>query len=228
MLRIMAGAGTDAGPATASAATRAVDLRRDRTATRWLVATVVLVASGVASYGGTVFIAERFPDRPRPGDLLFEVLPHLDLARYATDIAVFTALAMLLAYALRHERVGAPGMMAAFALFYLLRAAVIVLTPLAIAHGDGEYFSFIRMAQNGGLSGHAGAALLCYLLVDPRRSPRLRHVQLGLVVAECLALVLSRSHYSADVIAGMLLAYLVWREWTVGTVLAPLKRWFVA
>lgn len=197
-------------------------------AVSWLAAVSMLALAAVVSYLGSMFIAASFPDRPRPRDLLFETLPHWDAMRYVTDLAVLAALILLLVYVVRYERDRLPGTVTAFAVFYILRAAIMVLTPLALAHGDGEYFALLPIVQNGDLSGHAGAALLCFLLIDPDKKPGLRRVVLAFAVIEWLALVTSRSHYSIDVVSGMLLAYFVWREWRDGTFFAPLKRLFVA
>jgi len=185
----------------------------------------MLAVAGVLAWQGSNFIAARFPDRPRPRDLLFETLPHIDMLKYAADVAIVASILLLLVYALRRARRDIPGMVAVFAIFYALRAAIMVLTPLALAHGDGAYYSFLPITQNGNFpSGHAGAALLCFLLVDARDSPVLRRVQLALAALEWVALIVSRSHYTVDVIGGLLLAYFVWREWSDGTLFAPLKR----
>lgn len=198
-------------------------------ALRWFAALFLLIASGLLAWLASDAIAARFPDRPRPPDLLFEVLPQIDLLRYGADAAIAAGLLLLLVHTLRTRRDDAPGLVAAFALFYALRAAIVVLTPLAIAHGDGQYFALLPLQQNGNFpSGHAGAALLCYLFVDPRVAPGLRRLLLALAWTEWIALVVSRSHYSVDVIGGLLLAYFVWREWTGGALLAPLARWFAA
>lgn len=228
MLRDMATTGTqDERAVDASAAVEAVPRPRSSSAF-WFTATAMLAFAGLVSFLGSNLIAARFPDRPRPRDLLFEILPSLDVARYAADIAILIALVLLLVYALRRARAELPGMIMAFAIFYALRAAIMVLTPLALAHGDGDYYALLPIVQNGDISGHAGAALLCYLLVDPAREPRLRRLLLGLAVVESAALLLSRSHYSIDIVGGLLLAYFVWREWTGGSVFAHLKRLLVA
>lgn len=177
-------------------------------------ALALLLFAGAAQLFGNGLIAARFPLRPRPADLLFEALPQVDVMRYGSDIAVFAALSLLLAYAIGRRRTEIPGMIAVFGIFYALRVVLMVLTPLAIAHGDGQYLALLPITQLGNFpSGHAGATLLCFLLVDAGAT-RLRRVMLGLAALEWASLLLSRSHYSIDVVGGLLLAYFVWREWT--------------
>lgn len=194
----------------------------------------LLLLSGVASYYSSAHIAREFPDRPMPRDLLFEMLPYIDSAQYLNDLAVLGAILLLFGYGLVRARNQLPHMLGVFGMMYLLRAAIMVLTPLASAHGNGaEYglasFLNVSVIQNGMFpSGHSAAALLCFLLVDPKIAPKLRAFQLLLAAVTWITLLLSHGHYSIDVVGGLLLSYFVWREWTIGSLLRPIKRLITA
>jgi membrane-associated phospholipid phosphatase len=176
----------------------------------------MLLFAGAVQLFGNAVIARVFADRPRPRDLLFMVLPRLDYMRYVADVVIFSALIVLLVYGLLRKPDTVPGMIAIFAIFYAFRAVIMTLTPLANAHGDAPYFGLLPIVQHGAFpSGHTGAALLCVLLVD-KRDVLLRWALVVAAVVEWAALLLSRSHYSIDIVGGLLLAYFVWREWTVG------------
>lgn len=183
------------------------------------LASVAIVATRTASW----FIGHAFPDRPLPPDVLLGVLPFLPFADYVADVAVLAAMASLLAYWLRHDREAVPGALTVFAITYLLRSVFIVLTPLANPHGP-EYYG-IMGSQNGMWpSGHSANVLLCFLLVDVTRAPGLRRAVLVFAVTEWVFLLLSRGHFSIDIVGGILLAYFVWAEWTRGSLFAPLRR----
>ncbi|NTW29407.1 MAG: phosphatase PAP2 family protein [Coriobacteriia bacterium] len=186
-----------------------------------------LVLSLLFSFLMSAFIAGHFPDRPTPRDLLFETLPYFDTCQYTTDIALFSAIALAAFYSLRTVPEKFPSFLAMFGTMYTLRALIMVLTPLASAHGNGERFGLVPLIQNGMFpSGHAACALLCFLIIDPKLAPNLRRIVLALACITWLSLLLSHSHYSIDIVGGPLLSYFVWREWTVGTLLNPLKRFF--
>ncbi len=190
---------------------------------RTLIALALLAIAGVTSVLGSLFIAARYPDRPAPRDTLFELLPHISAARYLTAIALIAGFALFIIWALRSARADIPTFIAIFALMYFLRSAIIVLTPLANAHGNGAYV--FAMVQNGMFpSGHAGAVFLCFALISAEKAPVQRRVGLALAATVWTALILSHGHYSIDVVGGVLLAYFVNAEWTHGRLFNPMKR----
>ena len=190
---------------------------------RTIVALSLLAVAGVTSLAGSIFIAARYPDRPAPRDTLFELLPYLSSARYLTAVALIAGFALFIVWALRFGRADIPKFIAIFALMYFLRSVIIVLTPLANAHGEGAYV--FAMVQNGMFpSGHAAAVFLCFALISAEKSPSLRRLGFALAVTVWVALVVSHGHYSIDVVGGVLLAYFVAMEWEHGRLFNPVKR----
>lgn len=189
----------------------------------WLVALLLLAAVGVTTLGGNRLILTMFPDRPYPRDLLFELLPYVEWTRYLTVIALVAGFSLFLYYAIRREPGRIPAFTAIFALMYLFRAAMIVLTPLGSAQGEG---AFVFDVQQYGMfpSGHMAASLILVLLTSAERAPVLHRVQALLAVLQLAGLVLAHGHYSIDVVGGALLAYFVVHVWTDGTLFDPLKR----
>lgn len=187
-------------------------------------ALLLLAVAGGASLASSGFIQRAFPDRPAPRDLLFELLPYVDSARFLTAVAVVAALVLLLIHALREDRHRLHEYIAVLGVMYLLRAAIMLLTPLANAHGEGAFV--FPLVQYGMFpSGHSAAVLLCVRLTDPLRAPGLRRVMFALAATVWIALILSRGHYSIDVVGGVLLAYFVDMEWRHGTLFGPVTRW---
>lgn len=187
-------------------------------------ALALLAVAGGASLASSGLIQRAFPDRPAPRDLLFEILPFVSSARYLTAVAVFAALALLLIHSLREDRRHLHEHIAVLAVMYLLRAVIMLLTPLANAHGEGAFV--FPLVQYGMFpSGHSAAVLLCVRLTDPARAPGLRRLMFGLAATVWIALIVSRGHYSIDVVGGMLLAYFVDMEWRHGRLFGPVTRW---
>lgn len=189
----------------------------------WLVAAALLAAVGVTTLCGNRLILEWFPDRPYPRDLLFELLPYVGWTRYLTAAVLVVGFSLFLYYALRHEPGRIPAFTTIFALMYLFRAFMIVLTPLGSAQGEG---AFVFSVQQYGMfpSGHMAASLILVLLTSADHAPALRRVQVLLAVLQLTGLVLARGHYSIDIVGGLLLAYFIVHVWTEGRLFDPLKR----
>ncbi len=189
----------------------------------WLFSLGLLVAVGLTTLYSNRLILARFPDRPYPRDLLFELLPYVAWTRYLTVTALVIGFSLFLYYAIRYEPGRIPAFTAIFALMYLFRAAMIVLTPLASAQGEG---SFVFSVQQYGMfpSGHMAASLILVLLTSADIAPALHRVQVLLAVLQLAGLLLARGHYSIDIAGGLLLAYFVVHVWTDGRLFDPLKR----
>ena len=188
-----------------------------------MVAAGLLAAVAVTSILGNRFILAYFPDRPRPRDLLFELLPYVGWTSYLTLIALVIGFSLFLYYALRYERSRIPAFTAIFAIMYILRAAIMILTPLASSQGEGP---FLFTVQQYGMfpSGHAAASMILVLLTSAELAPGVHRAQVLLAVMEVTGLVLAHGHYSIDIVGGLLLAYFVVHVWTDGHLFDPLKR----
>lgn len=189
------------------------------------VAAVLLAASGLTSIAGNAIIAGSFAGRPRPEDLLLRMVPSITFAQYVTEVAMISSLLVLVAYVLRYARDDFADIVALFGIFYLIRSFLIVLTPLATSWSGSGHFGLVPLDQLGMFpSGHVGASLLCVMLIDPERAPVLRRTALALLLTQMAGLILAHGHYSIDIVGGLLLAYFVHREWTCGTLFAPVRR----
>ncbi|MGB4581128.1 MAG: hypothetical protein WBI91_04600 [Coriobacteriia bacterium] len=190
---------------------------------RYVVAIMLLLAGGVATEAASRFIVARFPDRPLLPDLLLGVLPHVPEARYVTSAAITVAFLLFAFYAFGHARSQIPAFIAMIAIMYLLRAALLVLTPFANAN-NGAPAAFPLFQYGMFPSGHTAAVFLLARFTDAKTAPAVRRAECVLAAIVVLGLLLSRSHYSIDIAGGALLAYFVEREWTDGHLFDPLQR----
>ena len=180
----------------------------------WTIALGLLVLALATNLLGNLLILSRFPERPSPDDLLFELLPYVGPARYLTVAALVCGFGLFLFDVLRRDRARLPAVISVFALMYTLRAAIMVLTPLASAQGEGP---FVFAQQQYGMfpSGHTAAATLLVMLTPADRAPRLRRLQQVLLALMCAGLILAR---------GLLLSYFVVQTWRTGPLFAAIKR----
>lgn len=205
---------------------------RDR---RWLVRLLVAVAfflmASAMSLIASDVIARNFTDRPQPDDLALRALPYIpEVGKLVDVLAALGPLVVLIHFA-RKRANDIPWAIGAFGVTVLLRSAIVVLTPLASPHegmrsaGVFHGSQGLVPGQNGMFpSGHAANLFLCFLLIDKKQDPTLRWIAFAISVAEWCALLLSRMHYSIDIVGGLLLAYFVFSEWTQGTLFDGIKR----
>lgn len=189
-------------------------------AAAWATAAVLGALAGLATWAANEVIVRFFGDAVRPRDLLFELLPYVRPARWLTVVALVGSLGAFL-WSVRRSLVAAvPAAGAAVAILYLLRAGMIVLTPLAPAHGDGGFV--FPQAQYGMFpSGHTALVTLLALLA-PEGQRGLRRFAWAMVAFMVAGLVLARGHYAIDVVGGLLLAYFVANVWRHGRLFAPI------
>jgi membrane-associated phospholipid phosphatase len=192
-------------------------------ARRWAIVITLGVAAAAATEAASRLIALRFPDRPAAPDLLYGMLPHAPAASYVTLAAMTAMLVLFFAYALRTGPRRIPEYLAVLAVMYLLRAPMLVLTPLAAAR-DGSVLTFPFFVNALFPSGHTALALLLVLLTDAGLAPRLHAAQVVLLAVVIATMLFSRGHYSIDIVGGLLLGYFVSREWKDGRLFGPLKR----
>lgn len=170
---------------------------------------VLLLLAAALNFVGSEVIANYFPSRPVPGDLMFKVLPRLSWAYLVSDFANVFSFCLILYCMVHYCFVESPRFLLSFAIAFMMRAFIIILTPLGeINGGDGSFYGVTFVRQLGAFpSGHTIMVVLAYLLIDRKRYPLLSNLALGSIIVEILALITSRGHYSIDIVGGALVAY---------------------
>lgn len=188
---------------------------------------LILLLSGVIETITSNAIQSLYPDRPKPPDLFFQLLPHLAWTQFVVE-AIYVAGAVLLGvYALRRKHLRQiPEIIALFGIMEVFRAVIMVSTPLAAPYEAATHFNTVGgTIRNWGEfpSGHAATMLLFYLIIDKDDAPGIKRALLVMSIAEIVVLLTSHSHYSMDIVGGLLLAYFVYYEYFRGRMFNWLK-----
>lgn len=183
--------------------------------------------AAITTEAASRFIVAQFPNRPTAPDIAFGLLPHVPQTSYVTLLAIAAVIVLFICDAVLYESARIPEFITVVALMYVLRAVMTVMTPLAQAR-DVAVLSFPLFSNGLFPSGHVALTLLFIFLVDGRHVRAFRGTSTVLLMVLTVTMLMSRGHYSIDIVGGALLAYFMWREWSDGRLFSVLKRLVVA
>jgi membrane-associated phospholipid phosphatase len=191
----------------------ALSLRSVLSSQQFALSLVLIAIATLLNAAGSVFIQANFPDRPMVPDLLFELLPYIPGTQDMTDILNVLGVTLVFGYFVAVDRIRIPYAVSAFAITEILRAFMIVLTPIGGPLGNVVNYGLTSIHQHGQIpSGHTLVVALGYMLVDGKKAPLLKLVLFLAVIGEVVCLLLSHGHYSIDIVAGLLIAYFGFHE----------------
>jgi membrane-associated phospholipid phosphatase len=151
----------------------------------------------------------RYPDPPRPDDLIFDLIPKTDVFIPIGELfsSVEVLLTLLIVWQGHFRK--APKLLALLAMMYTLRGFTIVLTPLAQIQPPSVNYSdshiFAQAFYHGMFfSGHTASA---FMQAFYAKKHRLRPVLFLLASMQAFSLLASHSHYSIDILGGFFVAY---------------------
>jgi membrane-associated phospholipid phosphatase len=157
-----------------------------------------------------------YPDRPKVPDLLFTLLPDLPWLAYVSEPLIAGSIAILILQAFRLDRDRLPYYFFVLAALYFSRSFLMILTPLGRPTGNVSSYGIFEstgLLQHGMFpSGHQMLACIAYLLVRNSAARRLKYLALALALGQAVVLILSRGHYSIDIIGGMLVSWFIARK----------------
>lgn len=133
---------------------------------------------------------------------------------YVADITLL-AIATLLIYSYRRQPQHLPFIINSVSITLIIRSVLILLTPVNNSFGTAEYwdlFSFTSYPSGMFPSGHTACAFLSYLFVKSNPNHHYRRLMAILLLIEIIALITSHGHYSIDIIGGLMLAYIIYRQ----------------
>ena len=170
-----------------------------------------LVVCGGLLYLATLFIYRFYPDLAVAKDLFFMNTPYVDIL-WLADLIVAAAVASFIIYMVRHKKMKElPFYAVMLGVYYFLKAVFIYLTPLGNPHpSPGTGLGFL---PSGGMfpSGHLGTIFLLFLFTLDSKSKYWKGYFIILCIFEATAMILSRGHYTIDLVGALFIAYTVWK-----------------
>ncbi len=149
-----------------------------------------------------------FPHRTPIIDTLFLITPEVMWTQYLTDLANITSCILLGIYIFRGRQHHLPFTLTVIGFGYFLRSLIILLNPFGGPLGNIAHYGLTTIEQHGQFpSGHTLIVVLAYYLIAKSEAPLLKKLALISVWIEVVSLILSRGHWSVDVVGGFLLAY---------------------
>lgn len=147
---------------------------------------------------------------PALSDLILDNLPYWDID-FIGDIFSLFSIIIFAVYIIHKKQIDrVPYFLVLIGIFQILRAAFIVLTPIGnheLFDGtEGLFGGFSNIELGVYPSGHLGAAYLYFILT---RNPTYKRILLLSALIIMISLLLSRSHYSIDLLSGMIFAYAI-------------------
>ncbi len=180
-----------------------------------LISLAVLAGSAVFCFAVSELIQRLYPDRPIVPDLLFTLLPDIPFLAYVTEPIMLGVVILILWYAFNRDRIHLPFYFFSVGLNYFLRGALMILTPLGRPTGNLDSYGvgiWINLKQHGMWpSGHVSLVSAIYFFIDGRKHPEFKWAAGLLGLAEMITLILSRGHYSIEVVGAVMLGYIAVR-----------------
>ncbi|MFA5020264.1 MAG: hypothetical protein WC533_04150 [Candidatus Pacearchaeota archaeon] len=166
------------------------------------ISLILYLLAIVLAYLSSLYIKKNFVAPPIVQDLMWNILPNLKII-WVSEIFIILTVIFTFLWALKKDKDYIPYLISLWALFQIIRAGMIVLTPLGfpnhysglIPTGEESVFAFGAFP-----SGHLAYPILAYLITKMR-------IFILFSILVILALLISRGHYSIDLIGTFLLSY---------------------
>jgi len=190
-----------------------ISIVRTLTSRRTLFSAAALAVAITLWLPANFLIQKLYPDRPIVPDIVFTLTPEIPWLAYVTDPFIAVSVALYLWQALRVDRRRFPFYVFAVAVVYYVRPFLMILTPLGRPTGNTDSYGileFTGLLQHGMFpSGHQMLISLFYFLIDGAKVPRIKKAAGALAILEGVTLLLSRGHYSIDIVGGVLVSYVI-------------------
>ncbi len=174
---------------------------------------LLFISCIVISVLGNIFIANQFPSKAVPDDLLFNIVEHSILLEYISDIFVYAGILLFIPVFRKYSDRQKYNLFNQISIFFILRAIFMIFTPLGRPTGVDfpGHGIFRELTVQLGMfpSGHIGLQALIYLLIPSIEFKTLKKFALIILILSAILMVVSLGHYSIDVFGGILLAYFV-------------------
>ncbi len=157
------------------------------------------------------YLNTAYPNPIRPDDRLLDLFEVNDAFIWVAEIFSSFEVAVVVFILWTRRFKGMPYLLFMMGLMFMMRGFIITLTPLAQIQPPAENYAethIIARAFYHGMfySGHTASAFIQAFYF---KGHRLRSLIFLLAGVQAIALIISHSHYSIDIVGGLLVAYFV-------------------
>lgn len=196
------------------------EARRKKFIKLTLLSLLIALSSGLSIFFSSFMIPFLSPNRPGLNDVLFAVTPFVEWLQYGADFFIISTMAVMIIYLFPKRKELFPRVVAAIGVMEWIRAFLVVATPLGGPDRPNLHYGMTPLILNGPFpSGHTAFVFMCYLFIDKKEAPGLKKFMLFSTFGEIISLILSRGHYTIDIVGGLLLTYFVYDMFIK-------KKWF--
>ncbi len=173
----------------------------------------VLCIGIFSNYLGGAYLDKYYPNPVRPDDLVVDNVDQMDIFVKVGEVMGWIQLMWVTVSLTKQNFKDVPKYLILAGIFYIFRGITITLNPLAtmqdpVANGSNPLFAEL-FYKGMFFSGHTGAAFLLFFLGWKNDNKRMRTVKFITASTVGVSVLLSHSHYSIDVVGGILAAYAV-------------------
>lgn len=147
---------------------------------------------------------------PSLPDLILENIPYWDIDYLYDIFSIFSILVLIIFVVHKRQYSKVPYFLLLVGIFQIIRGFFIVLTPFGNPMGfngtQGPFYGFTDIELGVYPSGHTGVAYLYFLLVETNPYKYLLLLSVVVIIA---AHLLSRGHYTIDILTGIIFAYAI-------------------
>jgi membrane-associated phospholipid phosphatase len=176
-----------------------------------ILSLLFLFVCAIIAYIGVLNLYKIYPNLPILTDFLFEHTPYLNIL-FIADIIVTVAVISFFVFMFKKNKwKELPFYATIIGIFYLIRSALIYLTPLANPYPGVNFLP--KVFPSGGMfpSGHTALIFLFFLFTLKNKAKSWNIYFIILLIIEMISMILSRGHYTIDIIGALFIAYTLWK-----------------
>ncbi len=170
----------------------------------------------IVNFGSTQFIYRYFPNRFVNPDLLFIIDNPPVYLEYISETFFILCGLIFFIYLIKYGFNKLHVYLNTISITYVVRGLFTMLTPMMRPTGvELPSHGFLRdyFVQAGMFpSGHIALIALIYFFIDIKKDKFIKYLYLISFILSTITMVISKGHYSIDVVGGILIAYVVYNE----------------
>ncbi len=179
---------------------------------KYILVGLMMIALGMlGNYLAGQFLDKYYPNPVTPDDLILDRIDEYSIFVKVGEIAGWMQMIWVVITVTQHNFRRSGEYLSRVGLFYILRAFTIILNPLAQmqdAASNGSNPVLAELFYKGMFfSGHTGVAFLLFFL--HKENDKMKWVKFVTACIVGASVLLSHSHYSIDVVGGILAAYFI-------------------